>query len=180
MGLTWGGKRSSRSGWFTQDNPTPATAASPCALHSRDSGFLYKTPSPNSFISKVLWKARGCWKLWLRAASGEAGVGMMPLTCACLPGGNITSHCPWILPVPSRHCVVQVCSRWAFAEAQLSHVGVHGGSGPDFPSLSRQRPFSCIQTWIPSQQLQECGRDPLKAMLELLLPPCVSPRYNIF
>lgn len=77
-------------------------------------------------------------------------------------------------------CRAGLCSRWAFAEAQLSHVGMHGGSGPDFPSPSRQRPSFCIPTWIPSQQLQECGRDPLKAMLELLLPPCISPRYNMF
>lgn len=55
------------------------------------------------------------------------------------------------------------------------HSGVHGGSGTDFPSLSRQRPFFYIQTWISSQLLQECGCDPSKATLELL--PCISPRY---
>lgn len=59
-----------------------------------------------------------------------------------------------------------------FAEAQLSHV-----SGPDFPSLSRQRPFFHIPNWISSQLLRERGCDPLKAMLELLLPLCIGPRY---
>lgn len=86
---------------FPQDTPVPAAASSPCALHGRGSGFLYKTPIPDTFVSKPLQRARGCWKLWLQAASGEAGVGMMPLACASLPGRNITSCCQidFILPL---------------------------------------------------------------------------------
>jgi len=63
LSLLWGSRGEAREAagadGFPSDTPTPAAAASPCTLHSRGSGFLYKDPISDLFISKLLWREPG-------------------------------------------------------------------------------------------------------------------------
>lgn len=176
MGLVRGGKRSSRSGWFSPGHPHTCRSILPLcfawqrlwvSLQNPNSRYFYKQTAPASqgMLEALAPSSKQGGRSWhdaprLRLPPGEEHH-------LLLPDGFHPS--PLGIPVFFKSLFASgVCRSAAFP---CQHAC---WQRPRFP-LSKQRPFFHIPTWISSQLLREHGRDPLKATLELPLPPCFGP-----
>lgn len=88
--LPWGSCQEAKEAAAEGGFPISAVAPTPVLCMAQ---FWVSPQNPNSFVSKRLRRARGCWKLCVQAAGREAGAGMVPLTCASFPRTNITLCC---------------------------------------------------------------------------------------